>query len=172
MTFENFHPIVLSLVLAVMTNVVRANAAQQLPLDKIRLPAGFEISLYARVPSARSMTLSPDGTLFVGTRTAGSVYAIQTRGRDQTPITIAHGLNMPNGVAFKDGALYVAEANRLLRYDDMETKVRQPPKPAVVTAKFPSDKTHGWKFIAFGPDGWLYVPVGAPCNICEPNPDR
>ena len=82
------------------------------------------------------------------------------------------GLNMPNGVAFRDGALYVAEVNRLLRYDDIESRLNAPPQAAVVNANFPSDKTHGWKFIAFGPDGWLYVPVGAPCNICEPDPNR
>ena len=114
-----------------------ATTADDLPLNKVRLPPGFEISLFARVTNARSMTLSPNGTLFVGTRTAGNVYAIQTRAQDRTPITIAQGLNMPNGVAFKDGALYVAEVNRLLRYDDIESKLKQPPKPAVVTDKFP-----------------------------------
>lgn len=172
MPCKNFSLVILSLILGITTCLVSVKAAEQLPLDKIRLPAGFEISLYARAPNARSMTLSSNGTLFIGTRTAGNVYAIQTRAQDRTPVIIARGLNMPNGVAFKDGALYVAEVNRLLRYDDIEKKLKQPPKPAVVTDKFPSDKSHGWKFIAFGPDGWLYVPVGAPCNICEPNQDH
>jgi glucose/arabinose dehydrogenase len=147
-----------------------------LPLEQIKLPPGFHISIFAdNVRDARSMTLSPNGTLFVGTRSAGNVYAIVARnGADKADgvITIAHGLNMPNGVAFRDGALYVAEVNRVLRYEDIEAHFKNPPKPVVVNDKFPSDKHHGWKVMAFGPDGLLYVPVGAPCNICEPNPDR
>ncbi|MFQ5709970.1 MAG: PQQ-dependent sugar dehydrogenase [bacterium] len=140
-------------------------------LDKITLPAGFMISLYAaNVPNARSMSLSPDGTLFVGTRRAGNVYAILDRNKDNQAdevITIAKSLNMPNGVAFRDGALYVAEVDRVLRYDDIESHFQHPRKPAIVNDTFPSERHHGWKFIRFGPDGWLYVPVGAPCNICE-----
>jgi glucose/arabinose dehydrogenase len=147
-----------------------------LPLEQIKLPPGFRIEIYASgVPNARSMTLSPGGTLFVGTRSEGNVYAIVDRNGDQKAdevITIARGLNMPNGVAFRDGALYVAEVNRVLRYDNIEAHLKDPPKPVVVNNSFPSDRHHGWKFIRFGPDGWLYVPVGAPCNICERNPDR
>jgi glucose/arabinose dehydrogenase len=142
-------------------------------LTAIRLPAGFEISLYAEVLGARSMTLSPSGTLFVGTQRGGRVYAIQTQGEhSKKPIAIAQGLHMPNGVAFRDGALYVAEISRILRYDNIEARLSDPPKPAVVNNSFPTDQHHGWKFIAFGPDGWLYVPVGAPCNICAPDPNR
>jgi len=147
-----------------------------LPLEQIKLPPGFRIEIYASgVPNARSMTLSPNGTLFVGTRTEGNVYAIVDRNGDHKAddvITIARGLNMPNGVAFRDGALYVAEVRRILRYDDIEARLQTPPKPGVVSDAFPGDRHHGWKFIRFGPDGMLYVPVGAPCNICEPNPDR
>lgn len=141
------------------------------PLETIRLPPGFEISLYAtNVPNARSMTLSPQGTLFVGTRTAGKVYAIVDRHGDNTAdegITLAQGLDMPNGFAFRDGALYVAEVTRVLRYDLIETRLHNPPAPIVVNNWFPRDRSHGWKFIRFGPDGLLYVPVGAPCNTCE-----
>lgn len=138
-------------------------------LRKIRLPAGFAISLYARVPGARSMAWSPSGTLFVGTREE-NVYAVPSRGPGVAGqvVTIARGLTMPNGVAFKDGALYVAEVSRITRYDGIETRLNTPPKPVVVSTRFPRDRHHGWKFIAFGPDGWLYVPVGAPCNICDP----
>ena len=75
-------------------------------------------------------------------------------------------------MAFRDGALYVAEISRILRFDNIEANLRNPPKPSVVTDRFPRETHHGWKYIAFGPDGWLYVPVGAPCNICEPDPDR
>ena len=140
-------------------------------LKKITLPPGFNIQLYAdKVPNARSMTLSPNGTLFVGTRKIGNVYAVLDTDQDQKAdkvVTIASDLNMPNGVAVRDGHLYVAEVNRIIRYNDIEQNLQQPPRPVVVFDGYPSDRHHGWKFIRFGPDGNLYVPVGAPCNICE-----
>jgi glucose/arabinose dehydrogenase len=151
-------------------------SGQELPLEKIKLPPGFEISLYAEnVPDARSMALSPDGTLFVATRAAGSVYAILDRNRDNKAdvvLTLARGLHMPNGVAVRDGALYVADVNRVLRYDSIETRLTNVPAPVVINDGFPRDRHHGWKFIRFGPDGMLYVPVGAPCNVCEPRDPR
>lgn len=145
-------------------------AGDSLPLDKIKLPHGFKITLYARVPGARSMTQGTNGTLFVGTRQEnGNVYAVVSRkDGNKEVIAVARGLFMPNGVAFKDGSLYVAEVNRVLRYDDIERNLRNPPEPVVVNDSFPTDTMHGWKYIRFGPDGKLYVPVGAPCNICEP----
>jgi glucose/arabinose dehydrogenase/predicted nucleotidyltransferase len=149
---------------------------QTLPLERIKLPPGFRIEVYAGgVANARSLALSPNGTVFVGTRQEGKVYAVVDRDGDRRAdqvITIAEGLNMPNGVAFRDGALYVAEVSRVLRFDGIEARLNNPPKPVVVTDALPRDRHHGWKFIAFGPDGWLYVPVGAPCNICERDPDR
>ena len=152
------------------------SSAQDLPLHQIRLPAGFEIGIYAsHVPNARSMVLSPNGTLFVGTLTAGNVYAIVDRNQDgktDEVITIARGLNMPNGVAFHNGALYVAEVDRILRYDNIETHLKDPPAPVVLSARFPRDRHHGGKFIRFAPDGWLYIPVGAPCNVCEREDER
>ena len=149
-------------------------AAQRSPLERIKLPPGFEISLFAdNVPNARSMALGRGDVLFVGTRSAGKVYALRFReGRATQVLTLASGLNMPNGVAFRDGALYVAEVSRILRFDDIEARLEHLPAPVVVTDRFPADTHHGWKFIRFGPDGWLYVPVGAPCNICEPDPGR
>lgn len=162
--------------LSLMVVVVACPAAvgnAQAQLDKIILPEGFEIALFApKVPNARSMTLTPNGTLFVGTRNEGKVYAIKDDDHDfkaDRVITIARGLNMPNGVAFRDGALYVAEINRILRYDDIENRLDNPPQPTVVSEAYPSDEAHGWKYIAFGPDGLLYVPVGAPCNVCNPD---
>ena len=139
-------------------------------LDKIKLPAGFKISVYAEVPNARSMCWGDKGTLFVGTREGGKVYAVRDENKDgvgEKVYVIASGLHMPNGVAFRKGSLYVAEVSRILRYDNIESNLSNPPKPAVVFDKYPPDEHHGWKFIAFGPDGKLYVPVGAPCNVCE-----
>jgi glucose/arabinose dehydrogenase len=142
-----------------------------LPLDKIKLPPGFQIQLWAEnVKNARSLCLSPSGTLFVGTRDAGNVYALKDTDGDfkaDQRYTLATGLNMPNGVAFKNGSLYVAEGNRILRFDDIEKKLANPGTPVVVYDQYPTETHHGWKYIAFGPDGQLYVPVGAPCNICE-----
>jgi glucose/arabinose dehydrogenase len=142
-------------------------------LGDISLPPGFSINIYAtNVENARSLVLGESGTLFVGTRSAGKVYAVVDRNHDAKAdevITIAEGLNMPNGVAFKEGSLYVAEVNRVLRYDRIESRLKNPPKPVIVTDSFPKDPHHGWKFIRFGPDGKLYVPVGAPCNVCERN---
>jgi glucose/arabinose dehydrogenase len=147
--------------------------ADELPLDKIKLPPGFAIELVARVPGAREMALGAKGTLFVGSVDSGKVFAVtRAAGGDPTVRTIASGLNRPVGVAFRDGSLYVSAVSRILRFDDIENRLDHPPAPVVVSDKFPTDAHHGWKFIAFGPDGKLYVPVGAPCNICEPDPDR
>jgi glucose/arabinose dehydrogenase len=145
-----------------------------LPYD-ISLPSGFEISLYADgVPNARSMALSPNGTLFVGSRTEGNLYAVLDQNQDNQAdeiILLGQGMNMPNGVAFREGSLYVAEVSWVLRYDNIEANLENPPQPVVVNQDFPSERHHGWKFIRFGPDGLLYVPVGAPCNVCEPPGD-
>jgi len=149
-------------------------------LSKIKLPPGFSISIFAEgVPNARQLALSPDGTLFVGSFSfqeprPDKVYAIRDENGDHkadTVLTIASGLNSPNGVAFRDGALYIAEINRILRIDNVEKNLKQPPALVVVNDSYPADFHHGWKFIAFGPDGRLYVPVGAPCNTCEPAAD-
>src|SRR4051812_28595712 len=143
-----------------------SRAADTPDLQKIKLPPGFTISVYApNVPNARQMALGSNGTVFAGSRTAGNVYAIS----NGKVVTIAHGLNMPSGIAFKDGALYVAEVSRILRYDNIESNLTNPRNPVVITDKLPHETHHGWKFIAFGPDGKLYVPVGAPCNICMPD---
>ena len=149
-----------------------AALAQDLPLDRIKLPPGFSIAVYAEVPEARSLALGPNGIVFVGSMRRGTVSALVPRTGDRAQtVVLAKGLSAPNGVAFRDGALYVAEVGRILRYDGIEQRLRNPPRPAVVTERYPDDFHHGWKFIAFGPDGKLYVPVGAPCNLCEPDPD-
>lgn len=139
-------------------------------LDKIKLPPGFTINVYAQVDNARSLCLSPNGTLFVGNRTGNKVYAVVDANKDgvgEKIYTVASGLKTPNGVAFKDGNLYIGCVSTIYRLDNIEAHLSDPPQPVVITDKYPSDAHHGWKFIAFGPDGKLYVPVGAPCNVCE-----
>lgn len=140
-------------------------------LGDISLPPGFSITVYAEdVLNARSLTRGDNGTIFVGNRSGGNVYAVLDDDGDQRAdrvLTIASGLNMPNGVAFQDGALYVAEVNKVWRYDNIEANLESPGEPVLISDNFPSDAHHGWKFIRFGPDGKLYVPVGAPCNICD-----
>lgn len=142
-------------------------------LRSIQLPNGFRIELFAAdVPNARSMALGDANTLFVGTRDQGEVYAIRLTTdiggtlRAGERRTLASGLNRPNGVAYRDGALYVAEVNRILRFDDIESR-RDNPQFNVIRDDYPSVRHHGWKYIAFGPDGKLYIPVGAPCNVCS-----
>jgi glucose/arabinose dehydrogenase len=151
-----------------------ASAATDRVLENVRLPVGFKLEVYAdNVPAARSMAWGQRGTLFVGTR-SGNVYAVSGKpggdrqGSDKPAVRIlASGLNMPNGVAFRDGALYVAEVHRILRYDAIESSLAKVPEPKVVRADLPKDRHHGWRYIAFGPDGKLYVPIGAPCNVCN-----
>lgn len=141
----------------------------ELQLDKIVLPEGFKIEVYANVPNARSMVLSEKGTLFVGNRGEDKVYAVRDMDGDnigEKVDIIDEGLKMPNGVALKDGDLYVAEVSRILKYENIEANLDNPPKSEVVYDGYPTETHHGWKYIAFGPDGLLYVPVGAPCNIC------
>lgn len=144
-------------------------------LDRLNLPDGFKIELFATdVTNARSMTVSPSGTLFVGTRGDGRVYALKDTDGDMVSdemYTLMKDGNMPNGVAFKDGDLYVAEVSRILKFEDIESKLDNPGEPIVVYDGYPEEKHHGWKYIAFGPDGKLYVPVGAPCNICDSRDD-
>lgn len=139
-------------------------------LQKIKLPPGFSVNVFAdEVENARAMCWGDAGTLFVGSRSAGVVHALRDTnddGRADERFVVARGLRMPVGVAFREGALYVSDVDRILRLDSVEQRLKDPPQPVVVTDSFPKDTHHGWKFIAFGPDGKLYVPVGAPCNLC------
>ena len=182
-TFIEMHHLVLFLSLATLLACNSINPPQNktvrkifkkkqtdLPLDRIQLPAGFAIDVYQEgIKNARSLEYAPTGTIYVGTRSEGKVYAIKDIDGDfhaDTMFTLAEGLRMPNGVAFRDGDLYVAEVNRILRFPDIENRLADPTYE-VVYDEYPEEKSHGWKYIAFGPDGKLYVPVGAPCNICE-----
>jgi glucose/arabinose dehydrogenase len=158
--------------IAALIGGLAVNAAEANPPDlrDIRLPEGFRIDLYARdVANARQMALGDDGVLYVGSRGAGMVYAVIDADGDfraETVRIVARGLNLPTGVAYRDGDLYVAEIQRVLRFDDIGAHLDAPPRPVVVTDQLPADRHHGWKYLGFGPDGRLYVPVGAPCNVC------
>ncbi len=158
--------LLLTPVLSAQAASTGAAPARILPLERIRLPEGFRIEHLADVPSARGMTWGPGGTLFVGSR-AGQVHALVGYGRGPVQrLRIADGLLQPVGVAFRDGDLYVSAVSRIVRLRDIEKRLGNPPEPETVSTAFPEDPHHGWKFIAFGPDGLLYVPVGAPCNVC------
>ncbi len=162
----------LAALLSVMAFAPTVGAVSDEDLSSLTLPDGFTIAVYAEgVSGARSMALGSNGTLFVGSRPEGNVYAVVDADKDytaETVYTIASGLNSPCGVAFRDGALYVAEINRILRYDDIENNLKNPPEPVVINDDFPTAGHHGWKFIKFGPDGKLYIPVGAPGNTYAP----
>jgi len=141
-------------------------------LKQLHVPAGFTLSIFAdNLPNARSLALGDNGVVFVGTGSEGAIYAVQDSNNDGVAdqrYVIANHLYMPNGVAYKDGSLYVAEVNRIIRFDRITEQLANPPKPAVVYDQFPSEQHHGWKYLRFGPDNKLYTTVGAPCNICEP----
>jgi glucose/arabinose dehydrogenase len=145
-------------------------------LDKIKLPPGFGIGIYAEnVPNARTMALGAKGTLFVGSRNAGAVYALTAQegaNHAGAVITLLRGLKEPNGVVFHNGSLYVAEDYRIARYDNIESRLKNPPAPVVIMQGFPKPVGHGWKHLRLGPDGKLYATVGSPCNVCESSDTR
>lgn len=141
------------------------------PMPPLTLPAGFQAEVFAeKVDNARSMALGPQGTVFVGSQYVGKVHAVVDTDRDQKAdrvVLVASGLDQPNGVAVRNGALYVATASRLLRFDDIEKHLDAPPAPVTLRDDLPNPKAgHTWKYIAFGPDDLLYMSVGAPCNVC------
>jgi glucose/arabinose dehydrogenase len=141
----------------------------QLPTRELKLPRGFKAETYASgIADARSLRVGDKGTVFVGNRTGDKVYAIVDRGGKREAITIASGLDRPNGLAFKGGSLYIAEGTKISKLEAIEDNLENPPKPVVIDSDFPDHLARGWKFLSIGPDNKLYVSVGAPCNICEP----
>ncbi len=179
---KNYHTTALTFIFLVSIFISCQDSGQETNIDvsenpeeadslmsMLNLPDGFQISVFAEVNNARSLAMSPSGTIFVGNRRGDKVYALQDEDNDfkaETIVVIDSGLSSPNGVAFRDGDLYVAEINRILKYPDVENDLANPPSPEVVYGDYPTEEHHGWKYIAFGPDGMLYVPVGAPCNNC------
>jgi glucose/arabinose dehydrogenase len=151
--------------------VAPAGANSLPPIDRLQLPPGFHVSIFsADVPNARELAIGGRGTVFAGSRGAGRIYALSDDdqdGRADRVQVIAEGLRTPVGVAFHDGDLYVSALSRILVLRGIEDHLDQPPAPEVVVSDLPTETHHGWKFIAFGPDGKLYVPIGAPCNVCD-----
>jgi len=146
-----------------------AAAADKLPVDKLKAPKGFKVEVYASgMPNARSLALGDKGTVFVGSRLQDKVYAIVDKGGKREVKIIASGLYRPNGVAFKNGTLYIMELSQLSKIDKIEDNLDNPPKPTVILDGLPKDEAHGWKYIAIGPDNKLYFEIGQPCNNCLP----
>jgi len=146
-------------------------AADKLPIGKIKVPKGFKVEVWASgILDARSLREGDDGTVFVSSLfVAGKIYAVTDKGGKREVKTIAEKLMLPSGIEYHKGSLYVATPKEITRYDNIEANLDNPPKPVMVYDKLPGDVPHGWKFIKVGPDGKLYVPVGAPCNICNPS---
>lgn len=157
------------LLLALCLGGPRASLGQ-VELSRLQLPPGFVIEAWAdQVPDARQMAAGAPGVVYVGSRALGQVRAVVDQdqdGRADRVVVIAHGLEMPTGLAYRDGSLYVGAVDRILRYDGIDARLDAPPEPVVVVDDLPTDAHHGWKYLDFGPDGRLYVPVGAPCNVC------
>ena len=162
----------LLLSLLLMVSSLPLLAAPQ--LDKLTLPKGFHIALYAdHVADAREIALGANGTVFVGSSDAGKVYALTDSNGDGVADkvrVVASGLQLPIGVAFRHGDLYISAVSRIVALRDIEHHLDAPPRPELVTDKLTPETHHGGKFLAFGPDGKLYVPIGSPCNICDPAP--
>jgi glucose/arabinose dehydrogenase len=157
--------------LAPVTPPPLATAADKLPVDKLKVPKGFKVEVYAaNIPNARSLRLGDKGTVFVSNRTLDKIYAIVDKGGKREVKVIAKDLYRPNGIALHDGTLYIAELSQISKIEKIEDNLDNTPKPTVIYNDLPKDEPHGWKYLTVGPDNKLYFNVGAPCNICMPPP--
>jgi glucose/arabinose dehydrogenase len=157
--------------LAPVTPPPLAAAADKLPVDKLKVPKGFKVEVYASgIPNARSLRLGDKGTVFVSNRTLDKIYAIVDKGGKREVKVIAKDLYRPNGIALHDGTLYIAELSQISKIEKIEDNLDNTPKPTVIYNDLPKDEPHGWKYLTVGPDNKLYFNVGAPCNICLPPP--
>jgi glucose/arabinose dehydrogenase len=154
--------------LAPLAGKLTVTPAADIPIDKIKLPPGFKAEIWATgLPGGRAMARGDDGKIYVGTRGLGRVYEVSDNGSQRSVRTVIDKLNQPAGVAFRQGSLYVMAIDKVLRFDGIEKNPAAAPVDMTAAFKLPSEPHHNWKYIAFGPDGKLYVPFGAPCNICE-----
>lgn len=154
--------------LAPLAGKMTVTPASDIPINKLKLPPGFKIEVWATgMPGARAMALGDNGKVYIGTRAIGRVYEVTDNGKERTSRVVVDKLIQPAGVAFNNGSLYVMAIDKVLRFDGIDKNASV--TPVDLTAKFnlPPEQHHNWKYIAFGPDGKLYVPFGAPCNICE-----
>jgi glucose/arabinose dehydrogenase len=157
--------------LAPVTPPPLAAAADKVPVDKLKVPKGFKVEVYASgIPNARSLRLGDKGTVFVSNRTLDKIYAIVDKGGKREVKVIAKDLYRPNGIALHDGTLYIAELSQISKIEKIEDNLDNTPKPTVIYSDLPKDEPHGWKYLTVGPDNKLYFNVGAPCNICLPPP--
>jgi glucose/arabinose dehydrogenase len=144
-------------------------AVDKLPTPHLKLPRGFKLEVFVSgVPNARSLRQGDKGTIFVSNRILDKVYAVVAKDGQRELKVLASGLDRPNGLAFANGALYLAEGTKISKLENIEDQLGNPPKPVVIYDQFPNHQSHGWKFMALGPDNKLYINVGAPCNICLP----
>src|SRR5580704_1796645 len=148
-----------------------ATAADKVPVGQLKVPKGFNIEVYATgMANARSLRQGDKGTVFAGSRLTKNVYAVIDKGDHREVKVLYNDLYRPNGLAYKDGTLYIAELSQVSKVEKIEDNLDSPPKPTVIYSDLPKDEPHGWKFIGIGPDNKLYVPVGQPCNNCLPPP--
>ena len=163
------HQIKTMVIMMILGMSLTVNASKSLPLDRLRMPEGFSISIFAEVDNPRQLAIDKAGIVYAGSRRGGKVHAIADLDRDgiaDVVKVIAKGLKMPSGIAIRDNQLYVAAVNSILRSGSLGDILDKTPTFVTIFQGFPKDRHHGWKFIDFGPDGLLYVPVGAPCNVC------
>lgn len=155
--------------LAPLPGRMTATPASEIPVASLKAPPGFKVELWASgMPGARAMARGDGGKIYIGTRAIGRVYEVTDNGATRTSRVVVDKLTQPAGVAFKDGSLYVMAIDKVLRFDGIEKNPNAAPVDMTAAFKLPPQQHHNWKYIAFGPDGKLYVPFGAPCNICEP----
>jgi glucose/arabinose dehydrogenase len=155
--------------LAPVAGRMTATPPSDIPVASFQLPSGFRAELWASgMPGARAMARAPNGKIYIGTRGIGRVYEVTDTGTARTSRVVVDKLVQPSGVAFNNGSLYVMAIDKVLRFDGIEANPAVAPVDMTPAFKLPKEQHHNWKYIAFGPDGKLYVPFGAPCNICVP----
>jgi glucose/arabinose dehydrogenase len=159
--------------LAPLAGKMTVTPADQIPVNRIKLPPGFKVEVWATgMPGGRAIAAGDNGKYYVGTRGIGRVYEVSDSGGARTVRTVVDKLNQPSGVAYRNGSLYVMAIDKVLRFDGIASNPNAQPVDMTAAFKLPKEQHHNWKYIAFGPDGKLYVPFGAPCNICElPSPE-